>query len=153
MHHIIAPLSLTLGLALALVAAPAFVAPTLQAEEKKEDHKHKDGEKEKEHAEPKPIGEITLNGTVFTVALESALKAGEEVEIKLTPKGALPKGTVRGWIGSESGKGSAKSKAHDEDGGLCVHAEAPKPIPEDAKIWIEIDVDGSKTKAGIALPK
>lgn len=146
MRHLIAPLSLTLSLAVALVAEPAFMASTLQAEEKKEDPKH-------EHAEPKPIGEITLNGTVFTVALESEVKEGEEVEIKLTPKGALPKGTVRGWIGAENGKGSAKSKAHDEDGGLCVHAEAPKPIPADAKIWIEIDVDGNKAKAGVALPK
>jgi 2-keto-4-pentenoate hydratase/2-oxohepta-3-ene-1,7-dioic acid hydratase in catechol pathway len=141
MRHVIAPLSITLSLAFALVAAPAFLMPTLQAEDKKEE------------AAPKPIGEITLAGTVFTVALETEVKAGEEVEVKLTPKGALPKGTVRGWIGAESGKGSTKSKAHDEDGGLCVHAEAPKPIPDDAKIWIEIDVDGTKTKASVVLPK
>jgi hypothetical protein len=153
MRAFITPLSLTLSLAFALVAAPAFVAPVLQAEEKKEDPKHKEGEHVHDHAEPKTLGEITLGGTVFTVALKNALKAGEEVEIKLTPKGALPKGTVRGWIGAETGKGSTKSKAHDEDGGLCIHAEAPKPISDDAKIWIEIDVDGTKSKVSVALPK
>lgn len=150
MRHLIAPLTL----ALALIAAPALFQPTLVAEEKKkEEHKHKAGEHAHDHAEGKLLGEITLGGTVFTVALENELKAGEEVEFKLTPKGALPKGTVRGWIGIESGKGSTKGKAHAEDGGLCVHAEAPQPIPDDAKIWIELDVDGVKTKAGVALPK
>lgn len=149
MRHLIAPITL----ALALVAAPAFVAPALQAEEKKkEEHKHKDGEKH-DHEDEKPIGEITLNGAAFTVFLDGEVKAGKEVEVKLMPKGALPKGTVRAWIGIESAKGSAKGKAHDEDGGLCVHAEVPDPIPAGAQVWVELDADGGKAKAGLGLPK
>lgn len=148
MRHLIAPLTL----ALALIAAPAFVQPTLFAEDKKEEHKHKEGEKH-EHGEQHKLGEITLNGTAFTVALAGHVKAGEEVEIILTTKGALPKTPVRGWIGIESAKGSAKGKAHDEDGGLCIHAEVPNPIPADAKVWVEIDGDGGKAKAALALPK
>jgi hypothetical protein len=153
MRHLIAPLSLTLSLAVALVAAPALVAPALQAEDKKEDPKHKEGEHAHQHAEAKPIGEVTLGGTVFTVELENKLEAGKEVEIKLTPKGELPKGKVRGWIGIESGKGSMKGHSHAEDGGLCIHAEAPETIAADAKIWLEIEVDGAKTKVSVALPK
>jgi len=148
MRHLIAPLTL----ALALIAAPALIQPTLVAEEKKEEHKHKDGEKH-EHGKEHKLGEITLNGTAFTVVLAGHVKAGDEVEIILTSKAALPKTTVRGWIGIESGKGSAKGKAHDEDGGLCIHAEVPNPIPAEAKVWVEIDGEGGKAKASLALPK
>lgn len=150
MRHLIAPLSLSLSLSLSLavafVVAPALICSTLQAEEKKEEPKA-------EHAAGKPLGEVTLNGAVFTVELEGKLEAGKEVEIKLTPKGELPKGKVRGWIGIESGKGSMKGHSHAEDGGLCVHAEAPEVIAADAKIWLEIEVDGAKSKVGLALPK
>ncbi len=147
MRHLIVPLTSTLCLAFALVAAPALAMPTLQAEEKKqEEHKH-------EHGEEHKLGEITLNESVFTVILVGHAHAGEEVEVKLMPKGALPKGTLRAWIGSENGKGSAKGKAHAEDGGLCVHAEVPKPIPAEAKVWVELEDEGNKSKAGVGLPK
>ncbi|MBA3700723.1 MAG: hypothetical protein H0W78_17890 [Planctomycetes bacterium] len=146
MRHLIASLSTTVGLALVLVAAPALAQPTLHAEDKKEDHKHAHGH---EHA----LGEITLNGAAFTVALDGHVKPGEEVEIILKSKGALPKGVMRGWVGIESGKGSVKGKAHDEDGGLCMHAEVPNPLPADAKVWVELDGDGGKAKASLALPK
>jgi hypothetical protein len=133
-------------LALAFIATPAYLSTAVQAEEKPAEHKHEAGKGHK-------LGEVTLNGTTFTVELEGHLKAGEECEVKLTPKGAIPAGVLRGWIGDESGKGSVKGKAHNEDGALCVHAEAPKPIPADAKIWLELDVDGNKSKASLALPK
>lgn len=144
MRPLIAPLSLTLGLAVALFAAPVFVGSSVQAEEKKEEHQHAAGAK---------LGEVTLGGTVFTVELEGKVEPGKEVEIKLTPKGALPAGKIRGWIGIESGKGSMKGHSHKEDDGLCVHAEAPETIAADAKVWLELDVDGTKTKVGLGLPK
>jgi hypothetical protein len=146
MRPLIAPLSLTLGLAVALIAVPAFVASPVQAEEKKEEPKG-------EHAAGAKLGEVTLGGTVFTVELAGKIEPGKEVEIKLTPKGALPSGKIRGWIGIESGKGSMKGHSHKEDTGLCVHAEAPETIAADAKIWLEIEVDGVKTKVGLGLPK
>lgn len=143
MRHLIPILSL----AVALVAAPLSSAPALHAEEKKkEEHKH-------EHADEKTLGEVTLNGAAFTVLLAGHVKAGEEVEIILKPKGAAPKGTVRGWIGIESAKGSAKGKAHDHDGELCIHAEVPETIPADAKVWVELEDGESKAKAGLGLPK
>ena len=149
MRYLIAPLTL----ALALIAAPALIQPTLFAEEKKGEEKKKEAEKEHEHGEAHKLGEITLNGTVFTVSLAGHVKVGEEVEIILATKGALPKTPVRGWIGIESGKGSAKGKAHDEDGGLCIHAEVPNPLPAEAKVWVETDGDGGKAKASLGLPK
>ena len=143
MRHLIPVLSL----AVALVAAPVFSAIPLGAEDKKkEEQKH-------EHADEKPLGEITLNGAAFTVALAGHVKPGEEVEIILKPKGAAPKGALRGWIGIESAKGSAKGKAHEHDGELCIHAEVPAEIPADAKVWVELDGEGGKVKAGLGLPK
>lgn len=147
MRHLIAPLTL----ALALIAAPAFVQPTLSAEDKKEEHKHKDGEHD--HAHEKALGEVTLNGAAFTVALVGKVTPGAEVEIVLKPKGAAPKGALRGWIGIESGKGSAKGKAHDHDGELCIHAEVPETIPAESKVWVELDGEGGKAKAALGLPK
>lgn len=147
MRRITLSLTSTLCLAVALVAVPALAVPQLLAEDKKkEEHKHDHGEEHK-------LGQITLNEAAFTVILAGHVHAGEEVEVKLMPKGALPKGTIRAWIGSENGKGSVKGKAHDEDGGLCVHAEVPKPIPADAKVWVELEVDGFKSTAGLGLPK
>jgi hypothetical protein len=133
-------------LALAFIVTPIYFSTAVMAEEKPGEHKHAAGAGHK-------LGEITLGGTTFTVELEGHVHAGEECEVKLTPKGAIPAGVLRGWIGDESGKGSVKGKAHKEDGALCVHAEAPKPIPADAKIWLELDVDGNKSKASLALPK
>jgi hypothetical protein len=145
MRHLIPALSLSL--AVALVAAPLVSAPALYAEDKKkEEHKH-------DHANEKALGEVTLNSAAFTVLLAGHVKAGEEVEIILKPKGAAPKGTLRGWIGIESAKGSAKGKAHDHDGELCIHAEVPETIPADAKLWVELDGEGGKVKASLPLPK
>ncbi len=129
----------------AAVATPVYFSAPLLAEEKA-DHKH-------DHEKAVAVGEATLNGVAFTVSLIGDVHPGEEVEIKLTPKGELPAGVVRGWIGIESGKGSVKGKSHKEEGDLCVHAEVPKPIPADAKVWVEIDVDGNKSKVSLGLPK
>jgi hypothetical protein len=147
MHRITLSLTSTLCLAVALVAVPALAVPTLHAEDKKkEEHKH-------DHANEKALGDVTLNGAAFTVVLAGHVKAGEEIEIIVKPKGAAPKGTLRGWIGIESGKGSAKGKAHDHDGELCIHAEVPETIPADAKLWVELDGEGGKAKASLPLPK
>jgi hypothetical protein len=139
-------IALPLALAFAVVAAPTFYSLPLPAAEEKGEHKHAEGADHK-------LGDITLNGTVFTVELEGALEAGKEVEIKITTKGTFPAGVLRGWIGVESGKGSAKGKAHKEDDGMCIHTEAPNPITADTLIWIELDVDGNKSKAGLKIPK
>ena len=105
------------------------------------------------HGEAHRLGEITWNGTVVTGSLAGDLKVGEEVDLILATKGALPQTPVRGWIGIDSGKGSTQGKAHDEDGGLCIHAEVPNPLPADAKVWVEIDGEGGKAKASLGLPK
>jgi hypothetical protein len=143
MRTLIAPLTL----ALALAISPALLAgPALFAEEKKDE---KAAEKP-----PKPLGEVTLNGITFTAALEGEFTLGKEIEIKLVPKGAaLPKGTIRGWVGIESAKGSTKGHAHKEDDGVCVHAEVPDPLPADSKIWIQLDTDDGKVKAALGIPK
>jgi hypothetical protein len=135
------------------MATPTYFSATVMAEEKPGEHKHEEGEHKHEAGEKLKLGEATLNGTIFTVELNGHLHAGEECDIKLTTKGELPAGVLRGWIGDESGKGSVKGKAHKEGDGLCVHAEAPNPIPAEAKIWIELEVDGKKSKASFALPK
>jgi hypothetical protein len=133
----------SLTLALAFVVAPVVCGgPALLAEDKKE------------AAEPRtPIGEQTIGGVTIAAAVVGEIKAGAESEIKLTIKGGKPT-AVRGWIGLENGKGSAKAKAHPEGDGLCCDAEAPNPILAGARFWVEVEgADGTKAVGSFALPK
>jgi hypothetical protein len=150
MSNLKTTLSLTLGLAIALSVAPLVATSLVYAEEKHGEHDH---DHDHDHGDAVKLGEATLGGTVFTVELIGKLEAGKEVEIKLMTKGTAPTGKIRGWIGIESGKGSAKGNSHKEDDGLCIHAETPDPIPADAKVWLELEADGTKSKTSVALPK
>jgi hypothetical protein len=134
----------SLSLTLAFVAAPVVCSgAALTAAEKQE----------ATEVARKPIGEQTIGGVVIAAAVVGEIKPGAESEIKLTIKSGKP-AAVRGWIGVENGKGSAKAKAHAEDGGLCCDAEAPNPLPEGARFWLEVEgADGAKALGSFALPK
>jgi hypothetical protein len=134
-----------LVLASLLAFSPVLAVAQLSAAEHKHEHAHGD----EKHA----LGEVTLGGVVLVVTLHGDAVPGKESEVTFVAKGAAPKGVIRGWIGSENGKGSVKGKAHSEDDGMCIHCEVPKPLPADAKVWLELDADGTKTAVSLALPK
>lgn len=59
---------------------------------------------------------------------------------------------VRFWIGTQDAKGSVKAKAEIEDpkqpNHWHTHAEVPNPLPEGAKLWMEIEEPGGRRSTG-----
>jgi len=98
--------------------------------------------------ETHPVGDLTIGAHTFTVKA-TAVEAGKEVPLDLEfPAGKPLPGTVRAWIGVETGTGSMKAKLGKEgDRTLHNHLLAPKPIPEGSKIWVEIE-DGTNVQRG-----
>ncbi|MGE3509940.1 MAG: hypothetical protein AB7N65_13765, partial [Vicinamibacterales bacterium] len=64
---------------------------------------------------------------------------------------------VRFWIGTEDAKGSVKAKADIENpqqpNHWHTHAEAPRPIPDGAKLWVEVEAAGSKAVGSFDLKR
>ena len=108
------------------------------------------------HARGGALGTATIGA--WTVKAFGDITAGKEAEVDIELSGSAEKpAAVRVWIGSQDGKGAMKQKA-DGGGGdgkeYHAHADVPKPIPADAKLWIEIqDAKGVKSVGGFALKK
>jgi hypothetical protein len=124
------------------------------------DHAHeKGGDAAKtadEHSgETVKLGTIALSGVEITVSQVGAAAAGSEAHFDLLL--AFDKVSItalRAWIGTEDAKGSTKSKADVHEGTAHLHAEVPSPLPADAKLWIEIEVEGQpKAKGAVELKK
>jgi hypothetical protein len=63
---------------------------------------------------------------------------------------------VRFWVGTQGAEGAIKAKADIEDPAepnrWHTHVEVPSPMPEGAKLWVEIeDVGGEKVAGGFDL--
>lgn len=84
------------------------------------------------------------------------IKPGGEVPIDvwLTSADGKPATVtaVRLWIGSEDAKGSVKAKAEIENPEQPhhwhAHVEAPNPLPDDSKLWVEVQEGEDKKNLG-----
>lgn len=105
-----------------------------------------------DHGTPHPLGNMTIGAHTFEVIQEGDVQAGHEAALDLKfPAGKPLPGTVRAWIGIESGQGSMKGRLTKESERIVHgHVEVPKPIPEGSKIWIEIEESGAKLRASVA---
>lgn len=98
------------------------------------------------------IGELTVRASRD----KGEIKAGGDapIDVWLTTADGKPAAVtaVRFWIGSEDAKGSIKAKAEIEDpkqpNHWHTHAEVPSPLPDGAKLWVEIEEAGGKKTAG-----
>jgi hypothetical protein len=104
------------------------------------------------HGEEKPLGDLTIGAHTFAVIQSGTIEAGKEGNLDLVfPVGKPVPGTVRAWIGVESGQGSMKAKLGKEgDRAVHGHVMVPKPIPDGSKIWIEIEENGATARGSIA---
>ncbi len=116
-----------------------------------DDHKHDDHDHD--HGPRSSIGTVKIGAYEIEVLQAGKVEAGKEATFELRVKGEPEPVAVRTWIGIESGRGSAKSKAHKHDKTLEAHSDVPKPIPEGAKLWIEIETPSGKEKASIDYKK
>ena len=105
-----------------------------------------------EHGERIELGTIKVGEHTISVFQLAKIEAGKEADFDLDfPAGKPLPGTVRGWIGLESGVGSLKVKFEKEtDSRMHGHPEGPNPIPAGSMLWIEIEGAGGTSKASLA---
>ncbi|MBL8727028.1 MAG: hypothetical protein JNM25_01265 [Planctomycetes bacterium] len=105
-----------------------------------------------DHGTPHPLGELTLGAHTFQVIQAGDVVAGKEAAIDLEfPAGKPLPGTVRAWIGLESGQGSMKGRLGKETERIVHgHIEVPKVIPDGSKVWIEIEANGTTLRGSLA---
>ena len=101
-----------------------------------------------DHGERKPLGDLTIGTHTFALIQYGAIEAGKEASFDLEfPAGKALPGTVRAWVGVESGQGSMKARlAKEGDRTVHGHVQVPKPIPEGSKVWIEIEEGGAPAR-------
>ena len=141
-----------------VVARPTLaVADQDHAKKVGEKHDHKAGDHDhgEEHkGDRKDLGKQQIAGHTVQVTQIGEVKPGEEAIFILTVSGGSTKPkAIRGWVGAESGERSIKSKAEDEEKEYHLHHEVSKPLPANAKLWIEIETATGKKKGSYALKK
>lgn len=103
------------------------------------------------HGPVRSLGQAAQDGLEFKVSLEGDLKPGAEAsfDVQVSPAASA----VRAWIGTQDAKGSVRAKAEREGAGWHVHVEAPSPMPEGARLWVEAEKEGgARTVVGFDLP-
>ncbi len=107
------------------------------------DHDHNEGAgheneagEEEEHAgeESHDLGAAKADRFDIKVTQYGDLKAGGELAFSIEITGGTAD-AVRAWIGTQDAKGSMKHRIEGGHG----HVEAPDPLPDGSKLWIEIE--------------
>jgi len=114
------------------------------------DHDHADGH---DHGPTTQLGSTKAGDFDVKASRDGDIKAGSDAAIDAWITGGTGKpSAVRFWIGTEDAKGSVKAKAELEKDNWHTHVEVPSPLPEGAKLWIEIEAEGgAKSVASFAL--
>jgi len=107
--------------------------------------------KDHKDAKPQALGTVKIGAYEIEVFQTGKVEPGHEALFQFRLKGDPEPVAIRGWIGLESGKGSAKSKAHKHGQDRDLHCDVPSPLPEGAKLWIEIDTGKDKPKGSVAF--
>lgn len=101
------------------------------------------------------IGDLTVRASRDKGEIKASGDA--PIDVWLTTADGKPAAVtaVRFWIGIEDAKGSVKAKADIEDPAQPnhwhTHAEVPNPLPEGAKLWVEIETGAGKTVGAFDL--
>jgi len=104
------------------------------------------------HGAEHPLGELKVGSFQLTITQEGEIAAGKEAAFDIEfPKDTTMPGTLRGWVGVESAKGSRKGPFDKVMGKMHGHVDVPDPIPAGSKLWLEIDLDSGAIRGSIAL--
>lgn len=110
-----------------------------------------------DHGKVVVLGESTIGDFQVRAARdEGPLTSGGDAPIDVWLTGELSGvKAVRFWVGTESGIESVKARAgienKDEPNHWHTHAEIPKPLPEGARLWVEIETDGATNSGSFDL--
>ncbi len=95
---------------------------------------------------------LSLAGVTLDIAAQGTLHPNSVYHLEMVLVAGSPGGTVRVWIGDESGKGSMKTKADGHGDHYHAHVLTPKVINEKTALWIEVQsVTGDRATGRIAL--
>lgn len=112
------------------------------------DHGHDHGDHS--HAEVRSLGSVRIGSYEVEALQEGKVEPGKEATFELRLKNASAEpDAIRVWIGIESGRGSAKGKAHKHGEKIEVHCDVPNPIPAESRFWIELETAGEKLKGAV----
>lgn len=112
------------------------------------------GETAHVHAEHTPLGTVEVAGFRIDVVRVAPVEPGKLADFDLDFGKATRPDTVRCWIGVESGQGSRKERfAREGETVMHGHPEAPDPLPEGSRLWIEIEVQGKAERTSIPFSK
>ena len=97
---------------------------------------------EEGHGATVELGEQKAGEFNVKVSRDGDVKAGAELPVDIWVTGGPKVAAVRFWVGVESGEGSMKAKVELEKDNWHTHGEAPSPMPEGSKLWVEIEAEG-----------
>ena len=104
-----------------------------------------------------PLGTATIGPfNVVATRDQGQIVAGMDapVDLTVTPAdGSTAKpAAVRFWIGAQDARRSVKARAEIENPAepnrWHTHAEIPNPLPEDTRLWVEIEDESGATSVG-----
>ncbi|MBC8105222.1 MAG: hypothetical protein H7Z14_01420 [Anaerolineae bacterium] len=110
-----------------------------------QEHKHGQGEKHK-------LGRKAIGDYTVSVNLIGEIEPGGHVDfdIKLIDAKSDPK-ALRVWIGTEDGSGAKKAEGKKGQTTYTGEVDVPKPLPQGAKLWVELETDAGVKRASYEL--
>lgn len=117
------------------------------------DHDHDHPDADEDHGTRHARGTINTGAATGNVFQLGPVQAGSEAHIEFEPGAADAVTAVRVWIGNEAGKGVMKTLADKQKSGIYhAHVEVKPALPEDAKIWVEVETtDGQRQRGSVAI--
>jgi hypothetical protein len=100
------------------------------------------------------LGAVTVAGYSLRIQQETAITPGKEADFAIAVSGGTgePK-AMRLWVGVESGAGSTKVRTHKHGDQMEAHVEVPSPLPEGAKLWVEVETDQGRATGSVDLKR
>jgi hypothetical protein len=83
--------------------------------------------------------------------MAGTMKPAAQMHVDIVQTAGPDLAVLRLWIGTASGVGSLKAKAHSRGRRAHVHVEVPTPLAPGAALWFEAE-DGSGTRETTSLP-
>jgi hypothetical protein len=138
---------------------PAAPVSTPAAAAAGHDHDHDHDHGHSHGGEKAVVLGTTTIGDFLAIAArgEAKFEAGKEaavtVSVSAAPGKTASAKAVRFWVGAQDAKGSVKAKGEIADAKKAPndwhqHADVPKPLPEGAKLWVEIEDEKGAPSTG-----
>jgi len=96
------------------------------------------------HGPATDLGHQVAGAFTVSSARTSDVIGGSDATFDVSVTGPTVPVAVRIWVGTQDAKGSVKSLCPMEDGVGHAHADVPNPLPQDSRLWVELEVQGGE---------